>query len=191
MTMDPKDLPADAVSTAQACTTDGAGGLDALLARDLTQQPVHGIRADDAPLIHGVVVGELLALADDGRTPLVSFARQAGTAAVAARSCVDLSGRHIGASVVLSFEGGLPHRPIVVGLLQGVSAWPLEEAQAQVELDADGRRLVISSREQMVLRCGKASITLTKAGKVLIEGAYVLSRSSGVNRVKGGSVQIN
>jgi len=26
---------------------------------------------------------------------------------------------------------------------------------------------------------------------VLIEGAYVLSRSTGVNRVKGGSVQLN
>ena len=43
----------------------------------------------------------------------------------------------------------------------------------------------------MVLRCGKASITLTKAGKVLIEGSYVLSRSTGVNRIKGGSVQLN
>jgi hypothetical protein len=43
----------------------------------------------------------------------------------------------------------------------------------------------------MVLRCGKASITLTRAGKVLIQGSYVLSRSTGVNRVKGGAVQIN
>jgi hypothetical protein len=34
-------------------------------------------------------------------------------------------------------------------------------------------------------------LTLTHAGKVLIRGAYVLSRSSGVNRIKGGSVQIN
>ena len=31
----------------------------------------------------------------------------------------------------------------------------------------------------------------TKAGKVILGGAYVLSRSSGVNRIKGGSVQIN
>ena len=32
---------------------------------------------------------------------------------------------------------------------------------------------------------------LTRAGKVLIQGAYLLSRSTGVNRIKGGSVQIN
>jgi hypothetical protein len=41
------------------------------------------------------------------------------------------------------------------------------------------------------LQCGKASITLTRAGKVLINGAYVSSRSSGVNRLKGGSIQLN
>jgi hypothetical protein len=49
----------------------------------------------------------------------------------------------------------------------------------------------VHAKEQVVLKCGKASITLTKAGKVLIQGSYVLSRSSGINRVKGGSVQIN
>ena len=31
----------------------------------------------------------------------------------------------------------------------------------------------------------------TRAGKVLVRGAYVSSRSSGVQRIKGGSVQIN
>ena len=44
---------------------------------------------------------------------------------------------------------------------------------------------------EIELRCGKASLILTRAGKVLIRGAYLLSRSSGVNRIKGGSVQIN
>jgi hypothetical protein len=43
----------------------------------------------------------------------------------------------------------------------------------------------------VVLRCGKASITLTKAGKIIIDGAYVSHRSSGVLRLRGGSVQIN
>ena len=51
--------------------------------------------------------------------------------------------------------------------------------------------MIVSAKEQLVLRCGKASITLTKAGKVMIQGSYVLSRSTGVNRVKGGSVQLN
>jgi hypothetical protein len=58
-------------------------------------------------------------------------------------------------------------------------------------VDADGQRLVVSAKQQLVLRCGKASITLTKAGKIVISGEHVSSRSSNVNRIVGGSVQIN
>ncbi len=45
--------------------------------------------------------------------------------------------------------------------------------------------MLVSAKDELVLRCGKASITLTRAGKVLIQGSYVSSRSTGVNRVKG------
>lgn len=53
------------------------------------------------------------------------------------------------------------------------------------------RMLRFEAEEEIELRCGGASIVLTRAGKVLLRGAYLLSRSSGVNRIKGGSVQIN
>ncbi len=112
-------------------------------------------------------------------------------AALRARSTVDVHGPHIGQLVVLMFESGDPSRPIVMGVVRQAAGWPLADPPAQVDVDADGQRLVVSAKEQLVLRCGKASITLTKAGKVLIEGSYVLSRSTGVNRVKGGSVQLN
>jgi hypothetical protein len=69
--------------------------------------------------------------------------------------------------------------------------WTDPEQPGRIEVDADGERLIVTAREQLVLRCGDARITLTKAGKVLIEGKFVSSRSSGVNRIKGGSVQIN
>ena len=58
-------------------------------------------------------------------------------------------------------------------------------------MDVDGQRLVVTAKEQLVLRCGKASITLTSAGKVLVQGTYLSNRSTGVLRLKGGSVQIN
>ena len=138
-----------------------------------------------------VVIGELVAIVDDGRTPLVLFDGQSGTAALRARSTVDLHGPHIGQPVTLVFEQGDAQRPIVTGVLRGAAGWPLAEAPAQVEVDAGGERLLVSARDQLVLRCGKASITLTKAGKVLIQGSYVSSRSTGVNRIWGGSVQLN
>lgn len=177
--MNPNDLPSDALTSA----LDGADLLAPLL-----QAPAH------APVqgpVHGVIVGQLLALTDNGQTALVSFAGQPGHAALRARSTVDLHGPHMGQDVVLMFEQGDVHRPIVMGVLRGRTGWPLSEQPGTVEVDADGERMIVSAQEQMVLRCGKASITLTKAGKVLIDGTYVLSRSSGVNRVKGGSVQLN
>jgi hypothetical protein len=42
-----------------------------------------------------------------------------------------------------------------------------------------------------VLRCGKTSITRTKAGKVVIEGTYLSNKSTRANRIKGGSIQLN
>ncbi len=139
----------------------------------------------------GLIVGELIALTDEGRTPLVLYPGQPGHAALPARTVIDLHGAHIGRHVALMFEGADPHRPIVIGVLRDVAGWPLPDRPAAVEVDADGERLLVSAQESLVLRCGKASITLTKAGKVLIEGAYILSRSSGVNRIKGGAVQLN
>ena len=55
----------------------------------------------------------------------------------------------------------------------------------------DGERVVLNGAKQVELRCGEASIVLTAAGKILIRGTYVLSRSSGANRIKGAFVDIN
>lgn len=139
----------------------------------------------------GIVIGELIGMTNEGRTPLVRYLGQPGTAALFARTVVDLHGPHIGHQVALMFEDADPSRPIVMGILQEGDGWPLDKRPDQVDIDVDGERLLITAKEQLVLRCGKASITLTKAGKVMIKGSYVVSRSSGVNRIKGGSVQLN
>jgi Domain of unknown function (DUF6484) len=144
-----------------------------------------------APALAGAVIGVLIGFQDEGRTPLVIFAGQVGDAAIPARSTQDVHGAHIGREVVLVFEGADPQRPIIVGCMQRADGWPLPGQSGQVEVDADGERLTIGAKNAIVLRCGKASITLTRSGKVLIEGTYVSNRSSGVMRIKGGSVQLN
>jgi hypothetical protein len=112
---------------------------------------------------------------------------------LAGQSIVYLNRQHVGRQVVVAFEHGDVRRPIIMGLLQQAGYAPSTGArQAEgVEADLDGETLVLSAKREIVLRCGRSSITLTRAGKVLIKGAYVLSRSSGVNRIKGASVQIN
>ncbi len=139
----------------------------------------------------GIIIGELIGMADEGRTPLICYPGQPGTAALHARATVDLHSAHIGRQVVLMFEEKDLTKPIIMGVLQEDKGSALEQRPSQVEVDADGERMIVTAKEQLVLRCGKASITLTKAGKVIIKGKYVLSRSSGVNRIKGGSVQLN
>ena len=163
--------------------------LNVLRAVETEEQQTERSRA--AASLPGAVMGILIGFRDEGCTPLVLFPGQASSAAVAAASAIDVHGTHIGRQVVLIFENGDPRRPIIVGLLKSTHACPLPEQPGRVQVEADGERLIVSAKEQLVLRCGKASITLTKAGKVLIQGAYVSNRSSGVMRIKGGSVQIN
>jgi hypothetical protein len=148
-------------------------------------------RSRAATSLPGAVMGILIGFKDEGCTPLVLFPGQASSAAVAAASAIDVHGTHIGRQVVLIFENSDSRYPIIVGLLRSTKALPLPDQPGQVELEADGERLIVSAKEQLVLRCGKASITLTKAGKIVIDGAYISCRSSGVYRIKGGSVQLN
>lgn len=69
---------------------------------------------------------------------------------------------------------------------------PAEEpAPEDAAAAAVPERLELVAEREIVLRCGQASITLTRAGKIILRGTYVLSRSSGVNKIKGGSIQIN
>jgi hypothetical protein len=159
------------------------------------QEP--GIAAADSPVekatgrLHGAVVGVLIGFQDEGRTPLVIFPGQSSETAVAARATQDVHGAHIGREVVLLFEEADPKRPIIVGVMQRAAGWPLAAEPGSVEVEADGARVIVSAKDQLVLRCGKATITLTSEGKVLIQGTYVSNRSSGVMRIKGGSVQLN
>ena len=124
-----------------------------------------------------VVIGELIAITDDGRGPLVLYPGQPGTAALRARSVVDVRGEQIGRAVVLAFENGNPVLPIVMGVLRRGESQSLE-APGQVEVDADGERMIVSAKEQLVLRCGKASITLTKTR----QGHLSTDRTSSVER---------
>lgn len=139
-------------------------------------------------------VGRLVGFTAAGE-PLVEFAGNDAAAAIAARTMVVLQPSQIGSEVVLCFAGDDRQQPIILGCLIEPAALareltsPIAPQPAHVEIN--GRRLEFTAQEEIVLRCGKASITLTHAGKVLIRGDYLLSRSSGVNRIKGGSVQIN
>jgi hypothetical protein len=116
-----------------------------------------------------------------------------------ARTTVPITSEQIEREIVLAFECGNLRKPIVLGLLWRPDEQTPAEPQVPrptvsrpiVQATLDGEQLILTAEQEIVLRCGEASITLTRAGKVLVRGTHLLSRSSGVNRIKGGSVQIN
>lgn len=139
-----------------------------------------------ATRLDGVVIGVLLDV-PEASSPVVAFPGCPSETGIAATTTTVLAREDIGTQVALMFVGGDPSRPLVIGRIQRLPA----ARQALAVAHVDGERLEFSAEREIVLRCGKASITLTREGKVLIKGAYLSSRSSGVNRIKGGSVQIN
>jgi len=131
----------------------------------------------------GPTVGLLFGLDAHGG-PLVSLELRPGRTPIPARSIVPLSREDVGREVVLLFEQSDALRPIVMGILRTPRPEP-------VRTEIDGEKLVFTADREIVLRCGESSITLTRAGKVLIQGAFVMTRSTGTNRIMGAAVEIN
>jgi hypothetical protein len=146
-------------------------------------------------------IGYIVGVSPEGG-PLVEF--EGGVRAVPALTMVSAPRQtfeHAAAvrqQVVLLFDGGDPLRPIVAGFLAAApqaadGAGTLEGALPAVPdvAEVDGKRVCIEGKDEIVLRCGEASITLRRNGRLVIKGAYVESHSRGTNRIKGGTVQIN
>ncbi|MFV1873568.1 MAG: hypothetical protein ACMZ64_09630 [Oleiphilus sp.] len=55
----------------------------------------------------------------------------------------------------------------------------------------DGKKLELSATDEVTIRCGKASISLNKNGKILIKGEHMLNRTAGSYKIKSGSIQLN
>ena len=150
--------------------------------------PVRTDRLARTRTLAGAVIGRLVGLTESG-VPLVQFSANPDGSPLPAALALPVQAADIGRDAILFFQHGDPRKPILMGFLQ--PAMPLHPETRPVEVSLDGAQLTLSARNEIVLRCGKSSITLTRAGKVIIRGAYLLSRSSGANRIKGGSVQIN
>lgn len=163
-----------------------------------------------------IVLGAIKQLNALGQ-PLVDFSLNPSDKYLTAITTLELTEQHVNRQVALLFNQGDLAQPIVIGLIHSPLQAMIDNFEEQhtetsthlstptseyenVELDANlktddilvaGKKVSFEAEEEMVFRCGESSITLTKEGKVLIRGKYLLNRSSGVNRIMGGSVQVN
>lgn len=114
-----------------------------------------------------------------------------------ARSLVQVRREDKGRSLLLMFENSDPNLPIIVGFLHDnpIISSPSEgitlKNGAIKELFIDGDRIVFNAKKEIVLNCGKGSVTIRKDGKVVLKGTNLISRSSGPNKIKGASVTLN
>jgi len=164
---------------------------DDLLASLLPRSVVPRLLRQAAELVTTPVVATLVEFALDDRPLIRSDSLLAGER-LAARATVAIRRAQLGRSVVVLCENGDPRLPIIVGVL-GDSHEQVPEAPPgkHAVIRADDERFIVDAEREIVLRCGESSITLTRAGKVIIKGKYVLSRSSGYNKIKGAAVDIN
>lgn len=129
----------------------------------------------------GVLVGEVVGV-DDRGAPLVSTEMHGARAAdVVWMQDAPTWSKCVGLRVVLGHLGGDEQRPVVLGLLD---APPKAEAKMPETLH-------IESKRELLIECGKAKIALRADGRIEIRGGHLISRSSGPNKIKGGSVHIN
>jgi hypothetical protein len=170
--------------------------------RQKARQVVVAIGGADCRRVAGHRVGAIVGTCERG--PLVDYPGNPHGPLVA-RTIVPLpSGVAAEApgEALLVFEHERSDQPIVVGLLvsaadagggalHAIGALAAAGAARAITARVDGKQVVIDAQDEIVLRCGDASITLRRNGRVVIRGAYVETRSRGVNRIKGGSVQIN
>ena len=96
--------------------------------------------------------------------------------------------------VLLFLEDGDQSRPIIVGFVGNT----LVPARTLLDLPrqpggatADGKRLCFEASEEVVLKCGKGSITLQANGRVVVKGTELVSRAEGSHKIRGATVSIN
>lgn len=152
--------------------------------------PLHALAASS-----DIRVGRIVDV-QDGR-PFVEFA---GTTPGPIPARVAVTGyvadeMHLGYPVLLVLENGDPSRPIIIGLISDVLPGSPSEATVANNpaetFELNGKRLSFEGREEVVLRCGQASITLRADGQVIVKGTRLMSRASETNKVRGATVLIN
>jgi len=151
--------------------------------------------------IEGMRIGRIVRM-DESGCILVDFPGNAGGPIVArttssVKTQIFNQQNPTGREVLLAFENNNPRLPIIVDTMYSLIEEITEPTTGVIQAEEpqvvtiDGKRISFEAENEIVLKCGKASITLTRAGKVLIKGEYVLSHASGENRIRGGAVSIN
>ena len=142
-----------------------------------------------------VVIGLLVGI-DKQATPVISYPFIPHCNPQPANTTVLLNESDIGRQVAILFAQGDQKKPLIIGKLFNPKIDQVITAKDKlqdhnIEIYSDQQHTEIVAKNKIKLTCGKSSVTLTQEGKILIEGEYILSQSTGPNKIKGASIQLN
>jgi hypothetical protein len=155
-----------------------------------------------SPAPGGAVIGRLAGTDATGR-PLVRLDEHdpvASPALVLSTAAAEILAAEPGAAVLAVIPGGKNATPVILGLVAGSPARAAAPVPAPAsvrlgrgrrEARLDGQQVVLEAEREIVLKCGRSSLTLRRDGEVVLRGVRVLSRAAQTNRIRGASVQIN
>lgn len=155
--------------------------------------PPHNVR-------NGLRIGRVHSITSGGEV-LVTFPGNTNgplAAKVLLGTVRELENLSIDSHVLLGFVETGPSIPIIFGVLadtisisghlterRGVSLRPRQE------VTIDGNTLTLEGEKEIVLKSGNGSITIRQDGKIILKGTSIVSRSSGRNKIRGASVEVN
>lgn len=94
-------------------------------------------------------------------------------------------------AAVLASDGGASP-PVLIALLRDrVAAKARDAMPGDLEVRVDGETVRLRAEHTLELRCGKARLVLRRDGRVVLNGAHIVSSSTGPNRIKGATIALN
>ena len=147
-----------------------------------------------------VVIGILVGFSDRGQ-PLVAFTNNGADICQPALYTGHLSYENAGKRVALLFPAGDVHKPMIIGIVRdnikdaiNVNAQSDQSDSIQtntMSLQINQRKIELNAEDEIVLRCGRARIELSKNGHVAVKGLSIDSSAEKLHRIKGAKTEIN
>lgn len=146
-------------------------------------------------------VGQIVRVTDENIAMVDYPGNQLGP--VKARATTDVLGQlkthsAVGTPVLVAFIDGDLKSPIIIGIIREalIPTTSSEEVMSDRvtglrDVTIDGKKIVFDATKEIILRCGKSSVTLKKDGKIIVKGTQITNRASATNKIKGASVRIN
>ena len=94
-----------------------------------------------------------------------------------------------GATVAFVADDGDEDCNYVLGVIECLG--PRADERADSRLTDESQTIRVRAAQRLELSCGRASLIMNADGTVVLKGTTVVSRASGVNKIRGAAVRIN